>query len=82
MIKTLKALQHLTLVPHFYFLEGGVVNGRVLREFALKSLKPLRDLRLKDRLELRISGSEEDIRAVDTTLESAGFDCYVTCLKE
>jgi hypothetical protein len=77
-IKTLKALQHLTLIPRFSFCGDDAVS---IRELALESLEPLKDLRLKNRWELKIPYSEEVIRAVDTTLKQAGFNCFVTHLK-
>jgi hypothetical protein len=78
-IKTLKALRHFTVVPHFTSVSLGMVY---LPGNALKIVEPLKDLRLKDPWELRIPGSEEDIKSVDASLKEAGFDCFVTRLKK
>src|SRR5204863_2600548 len=69
MIKTLKALQYFVLVPHFF----GVVY---IPMSLVKSLEPLKDLRLKDQWELRIS--DEDNEVIETALVEAGFDCFIT----
>lgn len=77
-IKSLKALQQLTLVLYVDLASGMM---RQIMWDVLSSLEGLKDLRLKDPWELRVHGSEEQIKFVDATLKEVGFDCFVTCSK-
>ena len=76
-IKTLKSLQYLTVMPVFLSCDR---DG--IQKLAVESLEPLRDLRLKGGWEPKILGSQEVIKTLDAALKRAGFDCFVTRLEE
>jgi hypothetical protein len=44
----------------------------------VKLMEPLKDVRLKDGLNLRLSPIEGSIKAVDAALKAAGIECAVS----